>query len=158
MIVAEPQGGFDKHSGFPLTGKGGKMLARMINALGVRREDLFIESITKCNVSRFRAASQKELQACFPYLCQQIHIVKPHVILSMGTVSTEMLLDTKEPMSRIHGRVFKLKDYEYKDIWVIPTYHPDFIFRTPQKKDEAWDDLSVVRKQLRIASEKALTE
>lgn len=156
MIVAEPQGGFDRHSGFPLTGKGGKMFSRMIQRIGVRREDLFIESITKCNLPRVRAATARELEACLPYLCQQIHLVQPHVILAMGSVATETLLGNRDAMSRIHGRVFRLKDYEEKEIWVVPTYHPDVILRAPQKKDDAWDDLGVVRRQLRKAAEASL--
>ena len=127
----------------PCVGRAGQLLTKIIEAIGLRREDVYIANVIKCRPPQNRNPEPDEVEKCEPFLFQQIDIVKPKVIAALGKFGAQTLLRTLDPISRLRGRIF-----EYRGAKLIPTFHPAYLLRNPSSKREVWEDMKLVRKLL----------
>ena len=136
MFVGEAPGADEDAQGVPFVGRAGQLLTKMIEAMGFRREDVYIANVLKCRPPNNRDPHPDEVESCEPFLFRQIASVQPKVIIALGAFAARTLLKTQDPISRLRGRV-----YEYRGAQLIPTFHPSFLLRSPGYKREAWEDL-----------------
>ncbi len=144
MFVGEAPGADEDVQGIPFVGRAGQLLTKIIEAIGLKREDVYIANVIKCRPPGNRNPEQDEVQTCEPFLFQQIDIIKPKVIVALGTFAARTLLRTLDPISRLRGRV-----YDYRGAKLIPTFHPAYLLRNPSSKREVWEDMKVVRELLK---------
>ena len=144
MFVGEGPGADEDIQGEPFVGRAGQLLTKIIEAIGLRREDVYIANVIKCRPPGNRNPEPDEVEQCEPFLFRQIDTVKPKVIVALGKFAAQCLLRTNDPITRIRGREFK-----YRDAILIPTYHPAYLLRTPSAKREVWEDMKRVRAILR---------
>jgi len=140
MFVGEAPGADEDIQGEPFVGRAGQLLTKIIEAIGLRREDVYIANVIKCRPPGNRNPEPDEVEQCEPFLFRQIDTVKPKVIVALGKFAAQCLLRTNDPITRIRGREFK-----YRDAILIPTYHPAYLLRTPSAKREVWEDMKRVR-------------
>ena len=143
MFVGEAPGGDEDIQGIPFVGRAGQLLTKIIEAIGLKREDVYIANVIKCRPPGNRNPEQDEVETCEPFLFQQIDIIKPKVIVALGTFAARALLRTLDPISRLRGRA-----YDYRGAKLIPTFHPAYLLRNPASKREVWEDMKVVRRLL----------
>jgi uracil-DNA glycosylase family 4 len=136
MFVGEAPGADEDVQGIPFVGRAGQLLTKMIEAMGVGRDDVYIANVLKCRPPSNRDPQPDEVESCEPFLFKQIASVQPKVIIALGAFAARALLKTMDPISRMRGRV-----YEYRGATLIPTFHPSFLLRSPGYKREAWEDL-----------------
>jgi DNA polymerase len=146
VLVGEGPGHEEDMQGEPFVGQAGQLLTRILRAIGLTREDVYICNIIKCRPPGNRNPEPEEIDACIPFLRRQLRAIRPHLICALGTFAAQTLLETKTPISRLRGRF-----YTYEDIRLIPTYHPAFLLRNPSKKADVWEDMQ----KLQEAYEKA---
>jgi uracil-DNA glycosylase len=144
MFVGEAPGADEDIQGEPFVGRAGQLLTKIIEAIGLKREDVYIANVIKCRPPGNRNPEPDEVEQCEPFLFRQIDTVKPKVIVALGKFAAQCLLRTNDPITRIRGREFK-----YRDAILIPTYHPAYLLRTPSAKKEVWEDMKRVRTILR---------
>jgi uracil-DNA glycosylase len=144
MFVGEAPGADEDIQGEPFVGRAGQLLTKIIEAIGLRRDDVYIANVIKCRPPGNRNPEPDEVEQCQPFLFRQIDTVKPKVIVALGKFAAQCLLRTNDPITRIRGREFK-----YRDAILIPTYHPAYLLRTPSAKREVWEDMKRVRAILR---------
>ena len=143
MIVGEAPGADEDASGRPFIGRAGQLLTKMIEAINLKREDVYIANILKSRPPDNRNPEADETKACIPFLYRQIAAIKPKLIVTLGNPATQGLLETKVGITKLRG---ELQDYpRLAGIKVIPTFHPAYLLRSPDKKREAWEDLKKVR-------------
>lgn len=140
MFVGEAPGADEDEQGLAFVGKAGQLLTKIIEAIGLRREDVFIVNVLKCRPPQNRNPEPDEVMACQPFLEQQIEAIRPRVLVGLGKFGAHWLLKTAEPITRLRGRLG-----QYKGITVMPTYHPAYLLRTPGAKKDVWEDMKVVR-------------
>jgi uracil-DNA glycosylase len=150
-FVGEAPGADEDEQGLPFVGRAGQLLDRMIGAMGLDpARDVYVCNILKCRPPGNRRPEPEEMSACFPYLNEQLALVKPRVIVALGNTAVAALLDTKMGITKLRGQ-WKL----YRGILVMPTYHPSYLLRpSPQQADakrQAWEDLQQVMKELGLA-------
>lgn len=143
MFVGEGPGAEEDAQGLAFVGKAGQLLTRIIEAIGMTRDEVFIANVIKCRPPKNRNPETDEILACQPFLEKQIDAIRPRVLVGLGKFGAQWLLKTAEPISRIRGRLG-----EYHGITVMPTYHPAFLLRNPGAKREVWEDMKVVRSLL----------
>ena len=143
MFVGEAPGGDEDIQGIPFVGRAGQLLTKIIEAIDLKREDVYIANVIKCRPPGNRNPEQDEVETCEPFLFQQIDIIKPKVVVALGTFAARALLRTLDPISRLRGRV-----YDYRGAKLIPTFHPAYLLRNPASKREVWEDMKVVRRLL----------
>ena len=143
MFVGEAPGEDEDLKGEPFVGKAGQLLTKMIEAMGLRRQDVYICNTVKCRPPNNRNPEPDELAACEPFLKGQLASVKPEVIVTLGKFAAQALLREQTPISRLRGQW-----REYEGIPVMPTFHPAYLLRSPQEKVKVWDDLQSVMKKL----------
>jgi uracil-DNA glycosylase family 4 len=143
-FVGEGPGADEDAEGLPFVGKAGQLLDRMIVAMGLSRDDVYVCNIVKCRPPDNRKPEPEEMAACIPYLHEQLELVQPEVIVALGATAVQGLLGTTEGITRLRGR-WKL--YRGK-IAVMPTFHPAYLLRTPAAKREVWEDLKAVLRQM----------
>jgi DNA polymerase len=136
MFVGEAPGADEDVQGIPFVGRAGQLLTKMIEAMGLRRDEVYIANVLKCRPPGNRDPQPDEVESCEPFLFKQIASVKPQVIIALGAFAARALLKTQDPISRMRGRI-----YEYRGAKLIPTFHPSFLLRSPGYKREAWEDL-----------------
>ena len=141
IFIGEAPGAEEDQQGLPFVGAAGQLLTRMIEAMGLTREDVYIANIIKCRPPNNRDPKPEELAACQPYLLQQIDLIAPVVICTLGRFAAQTLLRTTESMGRLRGKIF-----DYQGAKLVPTYHPAALLRNAQWKRPAWEDLKLVRK------------
>ena len=147
MIVGEAPGADEDASGRPFVGRAGQLLTKMIEAIQFNREDVYIANILKSRPPDNRNPEADETKACIPFLYRQIAAVNPRLIVTLGNPATQGLLETKVGITKLRG---DLHDYpRLPGIKVLPTFHPAYLLRSPDKKREAWDDLKKVKAFLR---------
>ncbi len=147
MIVGEAPGADEDASGRPFVGRAGQLLTKMIEAIQLNREDVYIANILKSRPPDNRNPEAEETKACIPFLYRQIAVIKPKLIVTLGNPATQGLLDTKVGITKLRG---EFQDYpRLPGIKVLPTFHPAYLLRSPDKKREAWDDLKKVKAFLR---------
>ena len=143
-FVGEGPGADEDAQGEPFVGRAGQLLDKMITAMGYRRDDVYICNIVKCRPPNNRKPEPSEMEACFPYLRDQLALVKPKAIVALGGTAVTGLTGSTEGITRLRGK-WKL----YKGtILIMPTFHPAYLLRDPSKKREAWHDLQEVMKHL----------
>lgn len=143
-FVGEGPGADEDEQGFPFVGAAGQLLDRMIGAMGIGRDDVYVCNIVKCRPPKNRTPEPEEMSACMPYLAEQLSLVEPQVIVALGKTAVQGLFGTAEGITRIRGR-WRL--YQGR-IAVMPTFHPAYLLRNPAAKREVWADLQLVLKQL----------
>jgi DNA polymerase len=145
VFVGEGPGEEEDLQGLPFVGAAGQLLTKMIEAMGLVRKDVYICNIVKCRPPRNRNPENDEIKLCEPFLRAQIASVSPKVIVALGKVAAQTLLQDKTPISRLRGS-WK----EYNGIKLMPTFHPSYLLRSPSEKRKAWEDLQMVMKELGI--------
>ncbi len=143
MFVGEAPGADEDAQARPFVGRAGQLLTKIIEAIGMKREQVLIGNVNRCRPPGNRPPMPDEVAACKPYLLREIAIVQPEVIVVLGNTATKNLLDTREGITRIRGTY-----QDYKGIKVMPTFHPAYLLRDPSKKRETWEDLKKVRDTL----------
>jgi DNA polymerase len=140
MFVGEAPGGDEDIQGIPFVGRAGQLLTKMILAINLERDQVYIANVIKCRPPGNRNPEPDEIQTCEPFLFQQIDAVRPRVIVALGSFAAKTLLRTEESISRLRGRVF-----DFRGAKLIPTFHPSFLLRSPDRKRDAWEDLKRAR-------------
>jgi DNA polymerase len=138
MLIGEGPGQDEDRQGEPFVGRAGQLLNRMLAAVGLRREQVYIANVVKCRPPNNRNPQPDEAAACRPYLARQIELVAPRLIVSLGGVSAQSLLDSTESVGRLRGRVHH---YGPDRIPLLVTYHPSYYLRSPAEKAKGWQDL-----------------
>jgi DNA polymerase len=144
MFVGEAPGGDEDIQGIPFVGRAGQLLTKIIEAIGLTRDQVYIANVIKCRPPGNRNPEPDEVETCEPFLFQQIDVVRPKVVVALGTFAAKTLLRTQDPISRLRGRV-----YEFRNAKLIPTFHPAFLLRSPDRKRDVWEDMKKVRALLR---------
>ncbi|HWW84273.1 MAG TPA: uracil-DNA glycosylase [Vicinamibacterales bacterium] len=144
MFVGEAPGADEDIKGEPFVGRAGQLLTKIIEAIDLKREDVYIANVIKCRPPQNRNPEQDEVDTCEPFLFRQIDIIKPKVIVALGTFAARALLRTLDPISRLRGRT-----YEYRGAKLVPTFHPAYLLRNPVSKRDVWEDMKVVRELLK---------
>jgi uracil-DNA glycosylase len=144
MFVGEAPGADEDEQGLAFVGRAGQLLTKIIEAIGMRREDVFIANVLKCRPPGNRNPETDEILACQPFLEQQIQTIHPRVLVGLGKFAAQWLLKTAEPISKLRGRLG-----DYGDMKVMATYHPAYLLRNPGAKKEVWEDMKIVRDLLR---------
>jgi DNA polymerase len=140
MFVGEGPGADEDVQGVPFVGRAGQLLTKIIEAIGLDRSDVYIANVVKCRPPENRNPEPDEIETCGPFLLRQIDAVAPRVIVALGTFATKTLLATDDPISRLRGRVFP-----YRGAQLVPTFHPAFLLRSPDRKRDVWEDMKKVR-------------
>jgi DNA polymerase len=138
MFVGEAPGADEDIQGIPFVGRAGQLLTKMIEAMGYRRDEVYIANVIKCRPPENRNPDPDEVETCEPFLFQQIAAIQPKVIVALGSFAAKALLRTQSPISRLRGRV-----YEFQGAKLVPTFHPSYLLRSPGQKREAWEDLKL---------------
>ena len=142
-FVGEGPGADEDQQGLAFVGRAGKLLTKMIEAMGLTRDEVWIGNILKCRPPGNRAPMPDEMDACLPYLKEQLALLQPQVIVCLGATAVKGLLDTKTGITKLRGN---WKSFEGID--VMPTFHPAYLLRNPPAKKEAWKDLKEVLRHL----------
>lgn len=143
MIIGEAPGADEDAQGEPFVGRAGKLLTKIIEAIGMKREDVFIGNINRCRPPGNRQPTIEESETCKPYLIREISVVKPKVIVVLGNTAMKNLLETKTGITRMRG-----KFANYHGVKVMPTFHPAYLLRDPRKKREVWEDMKMVKAEI----------
>ena len=142
MLIGEAPGAEEDRRGEPFVGRAGQLLNEMLKAVGLAREKVFIANILKCRPPANRDPKPAEIAACAGHLRRQIEFVQPRLILAVGRIAAQSLLQTTTPVGRLRGRVH---DYGAAGLPLVVTYHPAYLLRSPGQKRRAWDDLCLAR-------------
>ena len=140
MFVGEAPGRDEDIQGIPFVGRAGQKLTQIIEAIGLKREDVYIANVIKCRPPENRNPEPDEVEQCEPFLFRQIDTIKPKVIVALGTFAAKSLLKSTDSISRLRGRV-----YDYRGAKLVPTFHPAFLLRNPNCRREVWEDMKKVR-------------
>ena len=143
MFIGEGPGKDEDMQARPFAGESGQLLTNLIVKLGLKREDVYIASIVKCRPPNNRISEEDEVASCRTLVEEQIGKIKPKVIVCLGGVAAQALLGVETPISRMRGNFF-----QYRDIPVMPTFHPEHLLKTPKDKWLTWDDMQKVLKKL----------
>lgn len=143
VFVGEAPGYDEDLQGLPFVGQAGKLLTKMIEAMGLSRDSVYICNVLKCRPPENRQPQPEEVAVCKEYLLRQIEIISPKVICCLGRHAACALLETEDPISKIRG-----KQIDYKGIALVPTFHPAYLLRNPAAKKEAWEDLKKIKRIL----------
>lgn len=143
VFIGEGPGAEEDSTGRPFVGRAGQLLDKIIAAIGLKREDVYIANVVKCRPPNNRPPERDEVDTCEQFLFRQLALIKPKVIVTLGSPAFQCLLRTRESISRARG--------EWRDlngIRLMPTFHPAFLLRSPDKKREVWEDMKKVRDYL----------
>jgi uracil-DNA glycosylase len=143
MFVGEAPGADEDIQGIPFVGRAGQLLTKIIEAIDLRRDDVYIANVIKCRPPQNRNPDPDEIATCEPFLFRQIDIIKPKVIVTLGKFAAHTLLQTEEPISRLRGRVL-----DYRGTKLVPTFHPAYLLRNPSSKRDVWEDMKLVKRLL----------
>jgi uracil-DNA glycosylase family 4 len=146
FVIGEAPGQEEDRQGEPFVGRAGQLLNAMLAAIGLQRESVYIANILKCRPPNNRDPSPKEATSCTPFLDRQLELVAPKVVLAVGRIAAQWLLQSDASVGRLRGRVAKLPG---KEIPLVVSYHPAYLLRSPAAKAKAWQDLCLVRDLLR---------
>lgn len=149
MFVGEAPGADEDAQGKPFVGRAGQLLTKMIEAMGMKREEVIIGNVNRCRPPGNRQPTLEEAAICRPFLFREIATIKPEVIVVMGNTALRNLLEAREGITRVRG-----KFQDFRGIKVMPTFHPAYLLRDPSKKRETWEDLKMVMEYLDSVPEK----
>jgi uracil-DNA glycosylase family 4 len=139
MLIGEAPGYDEDVQGRPFVGKAGQLLTKILQSINLPREEVYITNIVKCRPPQNRNPQPDEIQSCNPFLVKQITVVEPKIICALGSFSAQTLLKTDTKITALRGKLFDLEG-----IKVIPTYHPAFLLRNPERKREVWEDMKKI--------------
>lgn len=143
VFIGEAPGGDEDLQGRPFVGRAGRLLTKIIEAMGFAREDVYICNILKCRPPENRNPRQEEMETCEPFLQMQLEAIRPKVICALGSVAARRILQTEAPITAIRGKFF-----DVRGVPVMPTYHPAFLLRNPDAKKQVWEDVQLIMKML----------
>ena len=141
MIIGEGPGYEEDVQGKPFVGKAGQLLTKILLSIRLQREEVYITNIIKCRPPQNRNPEPDEIQNCYPFLLKQIYAIQPQIICALGTFAAQTLLKTDAKITILRGRF-----YEFTGIKVLPTYHPAYLLRNPERKREVWEDMKQISK------------
>ncbi len=144
MFVGEAPGADEDMQGEPFVGRAGQLLTKIIEAMGYTRKDVYIANVLKCRPPGNRNPEPDEVASCQPFLFRQIEAIQPKVMVALGTFAAQALLNTKDPIGRLRGRAWPCRGR-----LLVPTFHPAFLLRSPERKRDTWDDMKLVMSILR---------
>ena len=157
MFIGEAPGYNEDLLGKPFVGRAGKFLDELLDSINLSRNEIFITNILKCRPPNNRNPLESEIKACSPYLNEQINIIKPRIIVTLGNFSTRFILKkfsiSPQQITKIHGKVFRIKNLIY-DVIVIPMFHPAAALYNPNMKQTMFDDFKILREELNKIKEK----
>jgi DNA polymerase len=139
MFIGEGPGYDEDVQGKPFVGRAGQLLTKIIESINLSREEVYIANIIKCRPPQNRNPEPDEIQSCNPFLMKQINAIQPKIICALGAFSAQTLLKTDAKITALRGKL-----YDLGGIKVIPTYHPAFLLRNPEKKREVWEDMKKI--------------
>lgn len=139
MFIGEAPGQDEDLQGKPFVGKAGQLLTKIIKAMGMERDDVYIANILKCRPPSNRNPQPDEIATCEPFLKKQVEIIAPEVICALGTFAAQTLLGTDRKISSLRGRF-----HDYQGIRLMPTYHPAYLLRNPNDKRLVWEDMKLI--------------
>lgn len=142
MFIGEAPGANEDLQGEPFVGRAGKLLNAMLQSIGLKRSDVYIGNILKCRPPGNRDPQPREVQLCTPYLQQQIALIQPKMLVAVGRIAAQFLLNTMESMGRLRGKVYQ---YGPQNIPLIVTYHPAYLLRSPDEKRKAYMDFLTLK-------------
>ncbi len=145
LFIGEAPGFDEDREGRPFVGAAGQLLTRIIQAMTLNRDDVYIGNIIKCRPPQNRNPMPEEIDACRPFLERQIKTIDPEYICTLGAVAAQTLLQTNRPISHLRGRF-----YDYRGVKIMPTYHPAYLLRNPGEKRAVWNDIQKLMKALEI--------
>ncbi len=136
VFVGEAPGFEEDRKGEPFVGPAGRLLTKIIRAIEMTRDEVYILNVIKCRPPQNRNPLPEEVEACSPFMMQQIRSIQPDFICALGKFAAQTLLQTHRPISRLRGRF-----YDYQGIQLMPTFHPSYLLHNPEKKREVWQDM-----------------
>lgn len=139
LFIGEAPGREEDRQGEPFVGRAGKLLDKILAAMGYERDDVYIANILKCRPPENRDPQPEEMKACMPYLLEQIRLIQPQFIVALGRIAAHALLETTTPLGKLRG-----KWHKFQGIPLIVTYHPAALLRAPQYKRPTWEDMQVL--------------
>lgn len=139
MFIGEAPGADEDEQGEPFVGRAGQLLTKIIEAMGLKREEVYIANVLKCRPPQNRPPLPDETANCLPYLQKQIEMIRPKVIVALGATALRTLLDIQIGITKMRGNW-----YTYRDIPIMPTFHPAYLLRNPPAKKEVWQDMQAV--------------
>lgn len=148
MFIGEGPGADEDREGIPFVGKAGQLMNKALEGLGIKREELYIANIVKCRPPSNRNPEQDETEACLDYLRNQVILIKPKIIVLLGSIALKNILGNEYSIASARG-----KWIEKKGIYYMPTWHPTALLRDENKKIEFWNDLKQVREKLSFGQE-----
>jgi uracil-DNA glycosylase len=151
MFVGEGPGADEDAQGIPFVGRAGQLLNNMIAAMGIQREQVYIANIVKCRPPQNRVPEPEEANTCTPFLFQQIDVIRPDVLVALGSTAAAYLLGIRSSLSGLRGRV-----HAWRGAKLIVTYHPAYLLRDPRQKKEAWRDLQLAMSELGLPLKSSL--
>jgi len=151
VFVGEGPGRDEDAQGLPFVGRAGKLLTQMIEAMGLQRQDVYICNVVKCRPPENRTPEKDEVETCSPFLLRQLDAISPKVIVCLGSVATQTLLETNRGISHFRGQWL-----EFRGTKLMATYHPAYLLRNPSAKSEVWKDLQKVMAELGLQGKKGL--
>jgi DNA polymerase len=144
MFVGEGPGADEDEQGVPFIGRAGQLLTKIIEAIQLTRNDVYIANVVKCRPPQNRNPEPDEIATCEPFLFHQLDVIKPKVVVALGKFAAQTLLRTDDPISRLRGRIFDFRG----SAKLIPTFHPAYLLRNPSSKREVWEDMKLVQRIL----------
>ena len=142
MFVGEAPGAEEDEQGMPFVGKAGQLLTKIIEAINLKRSDVYIVNIIKCRPPSNRNPDEDEITTCISFFKKQIEIIAPEIVCTLGNIATRAMLDTDMGITKLRGRF-----HERSGLKVMPTYHPSYLLMDPSKKRETWEDMKKVKKE-----------
>ncbi len=143
MFVGEGPGRDEDLQGEPFVGAAGRLLTKIIQAIQLTREEVYIANIIKCRPPGNRNPEPEEIRTCYPFLERQIQAIRPEFICALGSFAARTLLSTTQPISRLRGRF-----HDHKGIKVVPTFHPAYLLRNPERKRDVWEDMKMLMREM----------
>ncbi len=145
VFVGEAPGADEDREGRPFVGRAGQLLTKIIDAMGLTRQDVYICNILKCRPPGNRNPEPREIEACEPFLVKQLQAISPRAICALGTFAAKTLLKKEVPITALRGRF-----HTYEGIKVMPTFHPAYLLRNPSAKKQVWEDVQIIMKELSL--------
>ena len=142
VFVGEGPGAEEDEAGEPFVGRAGQLLTRIIESIGLKREQVYICNIIKCRPPQNRNPQADEIEACEPFLATQLKVISPRLICALGTFAAQTLLRSSSPISALRGRF-----HAYQGIPLLPTFHPAYLLRNPVEKKKVWEDMKMLKQE-----------
>ena len=140
VFVGEAPGRDEDRQGVPFVGRAGQLLTTIIASIGLTRDEVYIANVIKCRPPDNRNPALDEVQTCEPFLFRQLDVIRPKVVVALGAFAVRTLLGSDQAISRLRGRV-----HDFRGAKLVPTFHPAFLLRSPDRKRDVWEDMKMVR-------------